>query len=336
MSAGPLAPVAAPATGAARRSRLRTFASGVLRQTLLDPVREGRLRDEGWPDGLRSVGAGRLRRLRRRRPAGGALGAAAPLGRAEHRGRQRPRPAHRCGLAAGGHAVLRHRGAAAGRGPRAVVAGRPRHRVRARADGGLGAPVPVLQRWLGEPAAGGGGDARRRRPGAAPPPAPVDLVGVPAAVVAGRRRPRRGGGRDALRPDLRLRLRPRHPPADRCDARLPRPARRHRRGGGRRGDHRARHRRRDPRGPAATRARAAFAVLGVLVALRLLQLGRQLAGRDPVSQGWNLLLPALLVVAGIGVAGGCCWRRRGAAARCPWSGTWATSWARSASPSRSR
>ena len=37
------------------RSRLAQFGRGVVRQTLLAPVREGRLRDDGWPYGLRAV-----------------------------------------------------------------------------------------------------------------------------------------------------------------------------------------------------------------------------------------------------------------------------------------
>ncbi|WP_375425265.1 hypothetical protein [uncultured Friedmanniella sp.] len=43
------------------------------------------------------------------------------------------------------------------------------------------------------------------------------------------------------------------------------------------------------------RARGAYALLVVLLTLRLAQVGWQLVHRDPVSQGWNLLLPALVV-----------------------------------------
>ena len=35
--------------------RLGAFARGVVRSTVVGPVREGRIRDHGWPYGLRAV-----------------------------------------------------------------------------------------------------------------------------------------------------------------------------------------------------------------------------------------------------------------------------------------
>jgi hypothetical protein len=77
--------------------------------------------------------------------------------------------------------------------------------------------------------------------------------------------------------------------------------------GGRRGD--ARRAAADPAAGGVRRARRARVVL------RLLELTRQLVQRDPISQGWNLLVPALLVAGGVGVAGSLLLRtarRRGA------------------------
>lgn len=51
------------------------------------------------------------------------------------------------------------------------------------------------------------------------------------------------------------------------------------------------------------RPRGAYGLLAVLLTLRLGQVGWQLAHRDPVSQGWNLLLPALVVAAMFALVG---------------------------------
>ena len=57
-------------------------------------------------------------------------------------------------------------------------------------------------------------------------------------------------------------------------------------------------------GQQLTRPAWAYALLAVLLGLRLVQVGWQLAHRDPVSQSWNLLLPALAVTGLFALVGG--------------------------------
>ena len=49
------APEVATSVLSQSRSRLARFASGLYRQTLVEPIEQGRLRDLGWPYGLRSI-----------------------------------------------------------------------------------------------------------------------------------------------------------------------------------------------------------------------------------------------------------------------------------------
>ena len=55
MSAETAAPVAPDPAVGDRRSRWSRFVTGVLRQTLVDPVDTGRLRNVAWPYGLTAV-----------------------------------------------------------------------------------------------------------------------------------------------------------------------------------------------------------------------------------------------------------------------------------------
>jgi hypothetical protein len=57
---GDTGPGSGPSTGSGLKSgrdptRLARFAAGLYRQTLVDPIEQGRLRDLGWPHGLRSI-----------------------------------------------------------------------------------------------------------------------------------------------------------------------------------------------------------------------------------------------------------------------------------------
>ncbi|GAA1851742.1 hypothetical protein GCM10009714_36600 [Microlunatus capsulatus] len=315
MSAGPLAPVGAPAAGPARRPRLRTFASGVLRQTLLDPVREGRLRDQGWPEGLRAVvlagyvvfAAGGLLVV-----LSGPLRRSAALSTAGGSGLGLPTAAA-WPLVVMLSFVTALLLLAAVRGPWWLAV--------------LGTLFALVQMgvWsLRSPSSSGGwgtpllGAAamlavvvlvpvrRRRRSTWWEFPLLWALVGGALAAGAVGMRHGRTFGFDFVPVTLQLTAATLGflalPAATIAGAAV--------------AEITVRATVAATRGAQQlTRARAAFAVLGVLVGLRLLQLGHQLAGRDPVSQGWNLLLPALLVVAGTGVAGGLLLataRRRGA------------------------
>jgi hypothetical protein len=57
---GDIGPGSGPSTGSELKTgrgptRLARFAAGLYRQTLVDPIEQGRLRDLGWPHGLRSI-----------------------------------------------------------------------------------------------------------------------------------------------------------------------------------------------------------------------------------------------------------------------------------------
>jgi hypothetical protein len=298
-----LADVAEPPPAAPPPSRLRTFAAGVLRQTLLDPVREGRLRDEGWPEGLRAVVAagylvfaaggllvvlsGPLRRSAELSTAGGtALGlptaAAWPLV---------------VMLSFVTAALL----LASVRGPWWLAV--------------LGSLFAVTQMgvWsLRSPSSSGGPGTllvgvatmaavlvlvpvrRRRRSTWWEFPLLWALVGSALAAGALGMRYGRTFGFDFVPVTLQLTAAtlgflalPAATVAGAAVAEIT-----------------VRATVAATRGAQQlTRTGAAFVVLGLLGALRLVQLAAQLADRDPVSQGWNLLVPALLVAAGVGVAG---------------------------------
>ena len=305
----------APAPEASRPWRLRTFALGVLRQTLLDPVREGRLRDEGWPDGLRAVvTAGYLVFA-----AGGLLVVlSGPLRRSAE-------------LSTSGGTALGLPTAAAW--PLVVMLSFVTAALLLAAVRGpwwlavLGTLFALTQMgvWaLRSPSSSGGwgmplvGVAtmlavlvlvpvrRRRRSTWWEFPLLWALVGSALAAGAVGMRHGRTFGFDFVPVTLQLTAAtlgflalPAATVAGAAVAEIT-----------------VRATVAATRGAQQlTRAWAAFVVLGVLVLLRLVQLAWQLAERDPVSQGWNLLVPALLVAGGIAVAG--TWllrtaRRRGA------------------------
>lgn len=304
-----------PAPDAPRPSRLRTFALGVLRQTLLEPVRGGRLRDEGWPDGLRAVvAAGYLVFA-----AGGLLVVlSGPLRRSAE-------------LSTSGGTALGLPTAAAW--PLVVMLSFVTATLLLAAVRGpwwlavLGTLFALTQMgvWaLRSPSASGGWATplvglatmlavlvlvplrRRRRSAWWEFPLLWALVGTALAAGAVGMRHGRTFGFDFVPVTLQLTAAtlgflalPAATVAGAAVAEIT-----------------VRATVAATRGAQQlTRAWTAFVVLGVLVLLRLVQLARQLAARDPVSHGWNLLVPALLVAGGVALAG--TWllrtaRRRGA------------------------
>jgi hypothetical protein len=304
--------VTADATGVAtppvrpstpRRSRLRAFAGGVLRQTVLDPVAEGRLRDQGWPEGLRAVVlagylvfaaggllvvlSGPLRRSAELSTAGGtALGlptaaawplvvmlsfVTASLLLASVRG-----PWWLAVL--GPLFALSQMGVWALRNPSS--------------SGGWATPLLGLLTMLAVLVVV---PVRRRRAFAWWEfPLLWALVGTALAAGAVGMRHGRTFGFDFVPVTLQLTAAtlgflalPAATVAGAAVAEIT-----------------VRATVAATRGAQQlTRAWTAFAVLGLLVLLRLVQLVWQLRERDPVSQGWNLLVPALLVAAGVALAG---------------------------------
>ena len=161
-----------------RGGRLGAFARGVVGSTVVGPVREGRIRDHGWPYGLRAVVLLGLPRLRLRRGPRGRLRRDPPLGHARPGRHRHPRAPGAGRVDARDVALLRAQPAADGRAARAVVA------AGARAPGG-----PLRPRRVGSAdaidgrvprvAAAGAGPARRpRRARRRPVPATLRLVGA--------------------------------------------------------------------------------------------------------------------------------------------------------------
>ena len=100
--------LAAPVDRRFRHARPVRFVTGVLRQTLVDPVAAGRLRNLDWPYGLSALVVAGVRDVHPRRADSGRIRVDPAGGNPDHHRRATGRSAERGRLAVGGAAVLRH------------------------------------------------------------------------------------------------------------------------------------------------------------------------------------------------------------------------------------
>ena len=180
-----------------RRSRLSRFFVAVLRQTLVEPVNAGRLRNLDWPYGLPALVVAGVRDVRLGRADRDPLRADPAAEHAGLRWARLGRTARGRRLAAGGAAVLRRRLADDRGAARTMVAEDPRTGLRADDRRELDAAQRGAERRPGLAGDRGRDPGRPGRAGDRPLAAIVRLVGVRGALGPGRRGD--GGRRSAGR-----------------------------------------------------------------------------------------------------------------------------------------